>query len=49
MDNKVDATTVISILSQKLANVEAQNAVLQAQLEEQTKGDGKDGKQNTKS
>lgn len=33
MDNKVDATTVISILSQKLAEVEAQNAVLQAQLE----------------
>lgn len=45
MDNKVDASKVIKILGSKIANVEIQNAMLQAQLES---GDT-DDKQDTKS
>lgn len=45
MDNKVDASKVISILANRVGALEAQNAMLQAQLES---GDD-DGKQDTKS
>lgn len=44
----VDANKVISKLASRLASVETENAVLQAQLEAKESGDI-DGKQDTKS
>lgn len=45
---EVDANKVISNLASKLASVETENAILQAQLEAKESGD-KNGKQDTKS
>ena len=44
----VDANKVISNLASKLASVETENAILQAQLDAKESGD-KHGKQDTKS
>lgn len=44
----VDANKVISKLASRLASVETENAVLQAQLDAKESGD-KHGKQDTKS
>ena len=44
----VDANKVISNLASKLASIETENAVLQAQLDAKESGD-ENGKQDTKS
>lgn len=44
MDKQVNANRVVQILGQKIGNVEVQNAIQQAQLEEANKDDEQDSK-----